>query len=148
MSKTGEGLFSRFDKSLDRFLARCAERYFRGAPSDALQPGIGKSWKLLGEGFVASALDLLVLSLLFYLLPFRFILLLISTPIRLIAHMGSRQKKGDIELPAPPSPPALPEAPSEAWLQIGVTERTTETLAAKRPSHPSQVDWESRGDDR
>jgi hypothetical protein len=66
-------------------------------------------------------------------IPLRFLLLLISTPVRLILQRGEASKR---TIPASSGVPELPEAEPQQWIagSIGsVTEHTTAMLGKQRP---------------
>src|SRR5215467_13268425 len=84
--------FVRFDAALDRFLARYSERVFKEAPSAAGEAGIGKSWLTLGQAVATSLVDMVLLSIVWNVLPLRFLMLAVMTPFSLISRRSSRQK--------------------------------------------------------
>lgn len=124
-----DDFFTKIDTGLDHFLARYAEHVFRNAPSNAAEQRISKSWQVLGQSALTSVVDLLLFTLMWNVIPLRFLLLVISTPIRLVAQRGKPRKPS---LDAANKPVELPEAESHPWLagQVGsVTEHTTAILA-------------------
>ena len=137
LSGSDDDFFTKIDAGLDYFLARYAEHVFKDAPSNALDQRIGKSWQVLGQSIVTSFVDILLFSLMWNIIPLRFLLLLISTPFRLLSGQG-RDKRGaalggkrapDLSDPAPQ--PWLPES-------IGsITEHTTIILADPAPPRQS-----------
>jgi hypothetical protein len=130
LSGTADGFLSKLDTSLDQFLARYAEHVFRDAPANVLDRRISRSWKILGQGVITSLVDLLLFNLMCVILPFRFLLLLVLTPIGLITERsrhqqdvaGQLQSKQAISLPD-----ALPEEVPRS-LGASVTEHTTRNL--------------------
>jgi hypothetical protein len=128
-----DDFFTKIDAGLDHFLARYAEHVFKNAPSNALDQRVGKSWQVLGQSIVTSFVDILLFCLMWNVIPLRFLILLISTPFRLLSQQG-RNKRGailggnrvrDLSDPAPQS--WLPES-------IGsITEHTTIILADPAP---------------
>ena len=129
LSGSEDDFFTRIDASLDHFLARYSEHVFKNAPLNAAEQRIGKSWQVLGQSIATSLVDLLLFLLMWNIIPLRFLLLLISTPIRLISQQD-KNKKGI--LPGSKKAPDLPEPmSSQRWLpdSIGsVTEHTTMIL--------------------
>ena len=86
------GLFTRFDGALHQFIARYAERVFKRAPA-ADSRSLSDGWKVLGQGILTSGVDFLLFWLmLFAVFPLRLLLLLLSTPIRLLTDMSNRPK--------------------------------------------------------
>jgi hypothetical protein len=51
---------------------------------------------VLGQGIVTSFVDLILFFLMWNILPLRFMILLISTPFRLLSQRGSRQVSGTL----------------------------------------------------
>lgn len=137
LSGAEDDFFTRIDAGLDHFLARYAEHVFKNAPATAAEPRVGKSWQVLGQSIVTSLVDLILFSLMWNVIPLRFLLLLISTPIRLLGEQGKSKRS---EALAGKTPPQLPDSVPQQWLpgSIGsITEHTTAIL----------VDSESRKQD-
>jgi hypothetical protein len=134
LSDDAEGSFVKIDKSLDKFIARYAEHVFKDAPVKALEQRVGRSWKLLGQGILTSLFDLALFSIMFMLLPFRFFMLLIRTPFRLLSERNRNRKNATVE-PEGKDVVYLNEAQAQQWLVrpvASVTEHTTVGLAQKR----------------
>jgi len=130
LSESGIGVFTRIERGLDQFIAKYSEHVFRNAPNTAADRRVSKSWQLLGQGFVTLFVDLIFMSLMWSFLPFRFLILLFSTPIRLLSERGSRRKGAMAEIQKE-QPPVLPEP--AAWQRLpgpapSVSEHTTEHL--------------------
>jgi len=128
LSGSDDDFFTRIDAGLDHFLARYAEHVFKNAPANAAEQRIAKSWQVLGQSVLTSIVDLLLFSLMWNIIPLRFLLLLISTPVRLITQRGRPQKR---TIPAGRGEPDLPEATPQQWLAgsiDSVTEHTTAIL--------------------
>jgi hypothetical protein len=124
-----DDFFTKIDSGLDHFLARYAEHVFKNAPAHAAEQRISRSWQILGQSVLTSILDLLLFTLMWNVIPLRFLLLIISTPVRLITQRGrSRQRTlGGGEMGAT----ELAETPQQQWLSgsVGsVTEHTTAIL--------------------
>jgi hypothetical protein len=84
------GLYRRFDGALHQFIASYAERVFKRAPS-ADSRSLSDSWKVLGQGLLTSGVDFILFWLmLFAVFPLRLLLLLLSTPVRLLTDMSNR----------------------------------------------------------
>jgi hypothetical protein len=134
LSDEAEGAIARVDKSLDKFIARYAEHVFKDAPAKALNHTVGRSWKILGQGILTSLFDLALFSIMTMLLPIRFFILLIRTPIRLLSER-SRNRKGGMKELEDKDVAYLPEPQSQPWLRnpvASVTEHTTVSLKKKR----------------
>ena len=128
LSGAEDDFFTRIDAGLDHFLARYAEHVFKNAPASASEQRVGKSWQVLGQSVVTSLVDLILFSLMWNVIPLRFLLLLISTPIRLLGDQG-KSKRG--EALGGKTPPQLPDPAPQQWLpgSIGsITEHTTAIL--------------------
>ncbi|HZS05571.1 MAG TPA: zinc ribbon domain-containing protein [Blastocatellia bacterium] len=130
--------FTRTDKALDQFIARYAEHVFRDAPAQAADESVGKSWKALGQGVVTSLIDLILFSLMWNIFPLRFLMLLISSPIRLLAERGNRQKMTSAGQEKQTATALPARAPGELSPGSGgsVSEHTTEKLREYRGSVP------------
>lgn len=129
-----DDFFTKIDAALDHFLARYAEHVFKSAPSHAAEQRVGKSWQVLGQSVITSFVDILLFSLMWNIIPLRFLILLISTPIRLLSSRQSQNKKGAIadgrrapDLPDPVARPWLPDSVGS------ITEQTTMILAEPEP---------------
>jgi len=129
-----DDFFTKIDSGLDHFLAKYSEHVFKNAPAHAAEQRIARSWQILGQGVLTSIIDLLLFTLMWNIIPLRFLLLLISTPVRLVTQRGrsheraiaARTKVGDLPEPAP-----------QQWLAgsiDSVTEHTTAILSdSQRP---------------
>src|SRR5688572_9102815 len=93
LSGSEDDFFTRIDSSLDYFLARYSEHVFKNAPLNAAEQRIGKSWQVLGQSIATSFIDLLLFLLMWNIIPLRFLLLLISTPVRLISEQDKKRGK-------------------------------------------------------
>jgi hypothetical protein len=117
--------FTRTDAALDQLIARYSEHVFKEAPAQTADSTVGKSWKLLGQGVLTSLLDLILFSLMWNIFPLRFLILLISSPIRLLyarsaRHAGKNEEKGIERL-------LVSETPEiQAKEIISISEQTTE----------------------
>jgi hypothetical protein len=134
LSDEAEGTFAKVDKSLDKFIARYSEHVFKDAPAKALKQSVRNSWKILGQGILTSLFDLALFSIMTMLLPVRFIILLIRTPIRLLSER-SRNRKGGMRELEDKDAAYLPGPQSKTWLQnpiASVTDHTTVSLKKKR----------------
>lgn len=134
LSGGDDDFFTKMDAGLDHFLGKYAEHVFKNAPVNAAEQRIGKSWQVLGQSVLTSIVDLLLFTLMWNVIPLRFLLLIISTPIRLVSQRGRPRKgivAGDTRVPA------FPEPEPHQWLPEpieSVTDHTTAILAnAKRP---------------
>ena len=134
LSGSDDNFFTKIDSGLDNFLGRYAEHVFKNAPANAAEQRIGKSWQVLGQSVLTSIVDLLLFTLMWNVLPLRFLLLVISTPVRLIMQRG-RQRERAIADGTRTS--ELPEAGPRPWLPgsyESVTEHTTAILSdSERP---------------
>ena len=128
LSGADDDFFTRIDAGLDQFLARYAEHVFKNAPSNASEQRVGKSWQVLGQSVVTSFVDIILFSLMWNVIPLRFLLLLISTPIRLLREPGQSKKSEALD---GKTPPQLADSVPPQWLpgSMGtITEHTTAIL--------------------
>ena len=129
LSAGEDDFFTKIDSGLDHFLARYSEHVFKKAPSHAAEQRIGRSWQILGQSLLTSILDLLLFALMWNVIPLRFLLLLISTPVRLLTQRGRSRHR---TLGGAGNVPDLPESTPHQWLSgsvDSVTEHTTAILA-------------------
>ncbi len=124
-----EDFFTRMDTGMDFFIARYSEHVFKSAPQAAGERKLINSWKLLGQAVVTSMIDILLFFLMWNLLPLRAIILVISTPFRLLAqkHDAATSETRSVGAYKPPE-----LAPAKGnWLDssaVSVTENTTKHL--------------------
>lgn len=139
LSGRDDDFFTKIDTALDTFLGRYAEHVFKNAPSHAAEQRVARSWQVLGQSIVTSLVDLLLFSLMWNVIPLRFLMLLISTPVRLLS--GKAKHRG--VLSEHRRVPHLPDSPPEQWLlqpMDSVTEQTTVILAeSERPKQNSAL---------
>lgn len=126
-----EDFFSKMDSGMDYFIARYAEHVFKDAPHGLAERGIKKSWTVLGQAVVTSLVDILLFTLMWNVLPLRFLILVISTPFRMLAQRG--RDGAHRTVPPQYAPPELADSNSGLWLDpvgTSVTETTTRHLAS------------------
>ena len=134
LTRSETDLFTRTDLALDQFIGRYAEHLFKDAGDERTRPSVSRSWKILGQGVLTTFWDFLIASLMWNVLPFRFLILIITSPFRLLHERSERQKTIEGELvegqqqQLPPVQPGdfLSEQPSS------VSEHTTERLKEYR----------------
>ena len=126
---TGEdSIFTRVNKHLDRSVARYADHLFESAAMTAREGQVGSSWRLVGKGVLTFLIDLALLPVMFFFLPFRLLMLLLYTPLGLLQERSERKRSG---VPAvggasESSKRGLPEAGGWRVGSVGsVTENTT-----------------------
>ena len=134
LSGTRTDFFTRLDTGLDQFIAKYAEHVFKDSPANALDRSVSNSWKILGKGVVTSFVDLFLSLVIWNVFTFRFQILWISTPFRLLAERSSRQKlKAAIDTDAQLK---LPGPVQDRWgpdSVPSVSEHTTEIFQDYRP---------------
>ena len=142
LSGSDDDFFTRIDSGLDHFLARYAEHVFKNAPLNAAEQQVGKSWQVLGQAVLTSIIDVLLFSLMWNIIPLRFLLLLISSPIRLLSEQGKNKARALAggNLPGGKRAPDLVDPMPQQWLSdsVGsVTEHTTVLLpdSERRKQH-------------
>lgn len=129
LSGSEDDFFTKIDSGLDHFLAKYAEHVFKNAPAHAAEQKIGRSWQILGQSVLTSIIDLLLFTLMWNIIPLRFLLLLISTPVRLVTQRGRSRERA---IPAGAKVADLPEPIPQQWLPgsiDSVTEHTTAMLS-------------------
>lgn len=134
LSGNRAGFFTRLDTSLDEFIAKYAEHVFKDSPINAADRSVGNSWKILGKGVATSFVDLFLSLVIWNVFTFRFQILWMSTPFRLLAERSDRQKsKAAVNTDAQLK---LPEQSAERWRldsAPSVIEHTTEIIQEYRP---------------
>ena len=130
ISPSAEGRLTRIDRFLDKLIARYARQFFKDAAAKALDRRVGHSWQIFGQGMLTFLVNLILLPVMFWVFPVRFLILLFATPVRLFSERGKRQRyvtTGQEEKRTPELRAPLPER----WLTdsvFRVTETTTEHL--------------------
>lgn len=125
-----DDFFTKMETGMDYFIARYSEHVFKNAPRAVSDRRVGRSWQLLGQAVLTSFVDILLFALMWNLLPLRFLILLISTPFRLMAERSKNEGREALAVQGY-KPPELPEAAPGLWLgESGqtVTEDTTTLL--------------------
>jgi hypothetical protein len=133
LSGNRDDFFTKTDVALDQLIARYSEHVFKDAPSKPNGQEISNSWKLLGQGVVTTFVDLILFTLMWNILPLRFLILLISTPFRLLTQRrrGEVNTTGGLE---EQRQSVMAEPPSNNWLPgaiPSVSEHTTQNLEEK-----------------
>ena len=142
--ETDDNFFTKIDAGFDYFLAKYAERVFKNAPSNALDRRLGNSWRVLGQSAITSFVDILLFTLVWNVIPLRLLILLTSTPFRLLYEKGRSKSaiaggRGQHELANPARQPWLPEPAGS------ITEHTTIILTDPTQGHRQDADKSSRG---
>jgi hypothetical protein len=132
LSGSKTDFFTRTDAALDLLIAKYAEHIFKDAPANLTDTTVSKSWKLLGQGVLTSLMDMILFSLMWNIFPLRFLILLISSPVRLLYERSNRQKitKTEIEEQRALKPPATATNEMLPQSAASATERTTDLLNA------------------
>lgn len=142
LTGTRTDFFTRLDTGLDQFIAKYAEHVFKDSPANAADRSVSNSWKILGKGVVTSFVDLFLALIIWNVFTFRFQILWISTPFRLLAERTARQKlKAAIDTDAHLK---LPEPSTDRWTQEpapSVSEHTTEIFQEYQP--PAKIGAET-----
>ena len=138
LTGTEENFFTRFDAGIDQFISRYTEHVFKNPGNENT---VARSWKLLGQGFLTSIIDMILFVLMWNILPMRALLLLISTPFRLLSERDD-QPSLDQAFRESYRPPELGEAdPEQASPRLfpSVTENTTSNLRGKTRDSQEKV---------
>ena len=134
LSGAEENFFTKFDTGMDQFIARYTDHVFKNSGSAASDHRVAKSWRLLGEAVVTTFVDILLFTLMWNLLPLRFLLLLISTPFRLLSERSKQQRREELPPAKDYMPPELPESTPQLWLSESVTSVTESTTLNLSPT--------------
>jgi len=128
LSVREEGLFTKLDKSLDQFIARYAEHVLKDAPIKALDQKIISSWQVLGQGVLTSLFDIALFTIMTIVLPVKLAILLIYTPVRLLAERSNNQRRNSTA--ETETPILFDELPRQWMLESvpSITEHTTVNL--------------------
>ena len=92
LAASEDSIFTRFNRHLDRSVARYAEHVFEEAPARARVGRVKSSWRLAGQGLLTFLADAALLPLMFFFLPFRLLMLLLYTPLGLLEERGDRRR--------------------------------------------------------
>lgn len=151
LSVSEEDLFTKVDKSLDLFIARYAEHVFKDAPMRALDRQIGKSWQVLGQAVLTSLFDLALFTIMTIVLPIKFLILLIYTPIALLSQRSKHHKSTVAEVEGHKMPALFQPSPQQ-WLSEAVpsvTEHTTVKLGNSRaPKRNAELNTDPLNEER
>lgn len=127
-----EDVVTRLDAGIDQFISRYTEHIFPEKRPASVDNTVARSWKLLGQAVVTSLIDVLLFSLMWNILPIRFVLLVITSPFRLLSEKSRKQRERELALEEY-APPVLPEGnPDYVPAQVpSVIEETTRHLKAR-----------------
>ncbi len=142
LTGTRDDFFTKTDAALDQLIARYSEHVFKDAPAKLNDRQVSNSWKILGQGVVTSFVDMILFSLMWNILPLRFLILLISTPFRLLSQRRSGQVTTTTAGLEQSTGTSLPEPSSNRWLPesfSSVSEHTTQNLEEHLPSERKRV---------
>lgn len=131
LTRSQTDIFTRTDLALDQFIGRYAEHLFKDAGDESERPSLARSWKILGQGVLTTLWDIIIASLMWNVLPFRFLILLITSPFRLIHERGEKERRMQA-VDRSDEPPYLPPR-EQHQLPPSVSENTTERLAEHEP---------------
>lgn len=129
LSGIKDDFFTKTEGALDQLLAKYAEHVFKDAPSK-LNSKASSSWRVLGKSAATSFVDLILFSLMWNIMPLRFLMLLISTPIKLISQRGNRGTPATDGLEKNSKPDKADRLP-DRWVPgsfPSVSEHTTQNL--------------------
>lgn len=141
LSGNRDDFFTKTDTALDHLIARYSEHVFKDAPSKLNDREVSNSWKILGLGVVTSFVDMILFSLMWNILPLRFLILLVSTPFRLLSQRrrGQVTTTGGLEESTKTS---LAEPSPGRWLPESypsISEHTTQSLEEYIPPERKRV---------
>jgi hypothetical protein len=136
-----DDFFTKTDSALDQLIARYSEHIFKDASSKLNDRAVANSWKLLGQGVVTTFVDMILFSLMWNILPLRFLILVISTPFRLLSRRRGGQAAATAGLDDHKRP-SVAGPPSNKWLPgaiPSVSEHTTQHLEEYRQAERKRV---------
>jgi hypothetical protein len=141
LSGSKTDFFTKIDTALDQLIAKYAEHVFKDASANTVDTKVSKSWKLLGQGVLASWMDMILFSLMWNVFPLRFMILLISSPIRLLYERSNRQKTTNAEIEGQTEPKLLASETNEMLPKSvsSISEHTTERLREYQQQEQMQV---------
>lgn len=132
LTGTEGDFFAKMDAGIDQFIGRYTEHVFKNPVSGPMEYKVARSWQLLGKAVLTSLIDILLFTLMWNLLPLRFVILLISTPFRLLSERSKDKRHEDLQVEAY-EPPELSTPAAQKWLSesvVSVTENTTVNLGS------------------
>jgi hypothetical protein len=141
LSGSKTDFFTKTDAALDQLVAKYAEHIFKDALANTADTTVGKSWKILGQGVLTSLMDMVLFSLMWNIFPLRFLILLISSPIRLLYKRSDRQKITNAEIEEQTELKLLASGTNEMLHKsaASVTEHTTERLQEHQQQEQRRV---------
>lgn len=119
LSPSADGIFTRADKTYDKWMARYAGMFFSSAANKAADWRTGNSWKILGQSFLALLANFLLFwVMLFAAIPIRCIVLLFSAAFRLLSERSNKDNER-AELQAPQWPiDGIPSVTDHATMKM------------------------------
>ena len=136
-----DDFFTKTDAALDQLIARYSEHVFKDSTSKLNDRAVGNSWKILGQGIVTVFVDFILAMLMWNILPLRFLILMISSPFRLLSRRRAGRVATTAELEGNKRS-AVAEPPSNKWLPgqfPSVSEHTTHHLEEYRQPERKRV---------
>ena len=133
--------FTKTDSALDQLIARYSEHVFKDSTSKLNDREVGNSWKILGQGFVTVFVDFILAMLMWNILPLRFLILMISSPFRLLSRRRAGKAATTAELEERKRS-NIAEPSSNKWLPgsiPSVSEHTTQHLEEYRQPERKRV---------
>ena len=139
LAASEDSIFTRFNRHLDRSIARYAEHVFEEAPTGARVGRVRSSWRLMGQGLLTFLADAALLPLMFFFLPFRLLMLILYTPLSLLEERGNRKRNKRQVAGGEGGGAALGEASvSKDWLLGSVGSVTEPATAQFTPAEPAK----------
>ncbi|MGH9900231.1 MAG: hypothetical protein ACRD68_00140 [Pyrinomonadaceae bacterium] len=138
LAASEDSIFTRFNRHLDRSIARYSEHVFEEASTTARVGRVRSSWRLMGQGLLTFLADSALLPLMFFFLPFRLLMLTLHTPLGLLEERSDR-KRSKRQIADEENRSALGEASvPKDWL-IGPAGSVTETATVQfRPAESTK----------
>lgn len=119
LSPSGEPVLVRIDKAFDKVMAHYAGLFFGNAMNQALDRRTANSWKIWGESFLSLLANFILFWPMFFVaLPLRLLVLLFSTPSRLLAERGNRSETAELPVPNWPADAIVPSVTDPATMKM------------------------------
>lgn len=126
--------FTRLDSAIDQLIARYAEHVFKTAPAKVGDRGLKGAWQVLGQGVATSFVDSVLFLLMWNIFPLKFLMLLFSTPFRLLSERRDAQKTiaEEVVTQVPGRPPGARPEPWAIGAGDSISEHTTQSLKEQK----------------
>jgi hypothetical protein len=119
LSPSGERTLVRIDRAFDKIMAHYAGLFFGNALNQAAERRTANSWKIWGESFLSLLGNFILFwPMLFVALPLRLLVLLFSTPSRLLAERSNRNETAELSVPRWSAETIVPSVTDPATMKM------------------------------